>query len=250
MEEDERFSICTECARHQELKKYIATNSTPDCRCALFLQTGYPCCSSAHTPNLENVFKGLIRIYYNEMDYNHHWGGHSSPIALLAVENEIINVSRIISEPTDREPGLELLDHELSGMPYPDVDKGIGIYAGHTDGQQNMLLRAIKDWDAWSLIDLKRNLQKANAHELEASFKDKLAGLIGPCKAVILNGTSFFRARIGFDRIEQEDTWGEDPTPRYVPFSDSDLGAPPPTDSLCRKAEPAGRFLSLCRIVS
>lgn len=228
MEEDKRFSICIECAQHQELKSYIAANSTPDCWCTLCLQTEHLCCSSAQTPDLVNVLKGLIRIHFNEMDYNRHWGGEDSPTALLSVQNEIINVSRIVSKPPNQELGLELLDNELSSLPYPDVDKGIGLYAGYTDGEQNMLLQAIKDWDAWPLINLKRNLQKTNAHELEMSFKAKLAGIIDPCKEKIPIGTSFFRARIGFDRIEDDNSLEPNPIRRYLPFTNADLGAPPP----------------------
>lgn len=226
MEKDERFSICTECAQSQELKTYISANSTPDCRCTLCLRTEHPCCTSARTPDLENVFKALIRIQYNEVDYNPHWGGHSSPTELLSVQNEIIDVSRIILEPPDLESGLELLDHELSSVPYPDVDKGIGIYAGYTDGQQNMLLRAIKDWDAWSLTDLKRNLHKTNAYDLEDSFQKQLDGLVHSCEMGISKATPFYRARIGIDGVEHGDVFN--PNPRHMPFTDADLGAPPP----------------------
>ncbi|WP_299209196.1 RES family NAD+ phosphorylase [uncultured Tateyamaria sp.] len=180
------------------------------------------------TPDLGNVVKALIRIHYNEEDYNHHWGGHYSPTTLLMTPNEIINAERIVAEPAETEPGLELLDHELSAVPYPDIDKGIGIYAGYSDGEQNMLLRAIRDWDAWSLIDLKRNLHKSNAHDLEDSFQEQLEGLIDPCEAVVTTGASYYRARIGYDRVEKGELLAVNPTPRYMPFTDGDLGAPPP----------------------
>lgn len=225
MNEDARFSICTECALDRALKTYIKSNSTPNCQCALCLSAEHPCCSSAYTPDLENVFKALIRIHYNEEDYNRHWGGHDSPTELLATQNEIIDVSRIAPEQPNREHGLELLDHELSRTPYPDIEKGIGLYAGYTEGQQNMLLQAIKDSDAFSLNDLKRSLQKTNAHELETSFQMKLDGFVCSCEAVISKATSFYRARIGYDRKEYS---GLNPSLRYMPFTDGDMGAPPP----------------------
>lgn len=228
MSEEERFSVCTECAKNQELRAFVAANATPDSLCAICLEVGHLCCSSAHTPDLENVIKALIRINFNEEDYNPHWGGHDSPTALLSVPNEIIDCSRIVLDPPDREPGLELLYHELSATPYPDIDKGVCIYAGYTDGQQNMLLRAIKDWDVWSLVDLKRNLQHINAHELEASFQDRLNELIEPCEAVVPMGATHFRARIGYDRIDRDQMSAINPTPRYVPYTGDKLGAPPP----------------------
>lgn len=228
MSEDERFSICTECAQNEELKTFVAKNATSDCICALCLEANHLCCSCAHTPDLENIFKALIRINYNEEDYNSHWGGHDSPTTFLTVPNEIINYSRIVSNPPDREPGLELLDHELSAMPYPEIDKGICIYAGHTDGQQNMLLQAIKDWDARSLVDLKLNLQKANAHELEASFQERLDGLIDPCEAFVSMDATYYRARIGYERIDYDQIAAFNPTPTYVPYANGELAAPPP----------------------
>lgn len=228
MSEDKRFSICTECAQNQELKTFVAKNATPDCICTLCLEANHPCCSCADTPDLKNIFKALIRINYNEEDYNRHWGGHDSPTTLLTEPNEIIDYSRIVSVQPDWESGLELLDHELSAIPYPEIDKGICIYAGYTDGQQNMLLQAIKDWDASSLVDLRRNLQKVNAHELEAAFREQLDRLVDPCEALVPMGATYYRARIGYKRLDLDQTKVFNGTPTYVPYANGELAAPPP----------------------
>ena len=225
----DRFSICVKCAIDPVLKSFIAASAKTNRRCSLCRKWGNKRCSSQDTPDLENVFKALIRIHFNEWDYNGHWGGHDSPTALLATENEIIDASRIVVDEFGMSPGLELLDLELARCPYPDFDKGIGIYAGYgEDCRPNMLLEAIKDRDASSLQQLKRDLQTVNASELEASFQKEIKSLAQPCSAKVSLGETFYRARIGFERTEHVNSDSFYATPRFVPYANDDLGAPPP----------------------
>ncbi|MXY35099.1 MAG: hypothetical protein F4Y60_13665 [Boseongicola sp. SB0664_bin_43] len=175
------------------------------------------------------MFKALIRVHFSEWDYNSHWGGHDSPTALLATENEINDVSRVVAEESGMSPGLDLLGLEFSDDPFPDVGKGIGVYAGHgAEGRPNMPLEAIKGREASSLKQLKRNLETVNASELESSFQREIESLVQPCSAEIRRGETFYRARIGYECTEQVHSISFDATPRLVPYANVDLGAPPP----------------------
>lgn len=226
--DEDRFSICIECSKDPVLKSFVAANATTEHQCSLCLEAGKPCSSSARAEDLVNVIKALIRIHFDEEEYNPHWGGHDRPIALLSDENEIIHASRIVSDPPDNEHGLDLLDHELSNEPYPEIDQGIGVYAGYSEGQPNMLLEAIKHGDARPLRQLKQDLRAVNASELESSFRENLEPLIEPCSAEIAQGNTYFRARIGYERTEWPDSMSMSATLRPVPFADDALGAPPP----------------------
>lgn len=226
--DEDRFSICLACAKQPQLIDFIEDNAEPTRRCSICLETNYPCCSVENTPALENVIKALIRIHHNEEEYNPHWGGHHSPAALLGEPNNIVNHERM-KQPSDKiESGIDLLELELSNDPYPDEDKGICLYAGYDEGQQNTLLTAINSSQATRLISLKRSLQTLNASELEETFDKHIAPLVAPCSSKLEEGDTFLRARIGYEELKRSFDRALNPIYSYIPYSDDQLGAPPP----------------------
>ena len=78
---EEASSICINCAKSEDLKKYIQTYSVDNCECLI-------CGQRERSIDIEKdkkliaLLKALIRLYYNELQYNHHWDGDKLNVIL------------------------------------------------------------------------------------------------------------------------------------------------------------------------
>jgi hypothetical protein len=212
--------LCLNCVRSDALKKHIVEHGEPVEMCTV--------CSAADTKRIacdaavfKSKFRALIRYFYSETDYNTHLGGEGLE-HLLFGENQITNCSPNWNASEYEDALLEILEPA-----YEDFDKGISLYAGYTDGEQNMHLIALRRDYHEGLRGIRLAASRLNHFLLDAPLRALIEPLIGRGARIEHAGLALYRARIGYRaRAFPFIGWMEER--HYGPYETSKLGAPPP----------------------
>lgn len=215
------MSICVECARDPDLKRFIQTHGQPASKCGL--------CGAVDTilakkddRKLRDLFRALVRYHYSERQYNTHVGGEDLT-ELLARENPI----------TDWKPSWDsgsyeeiLLEFVEEGYATPSSE--IGLFSGHSEeGYPGPPLIAIKSDIHESLRSLRAKLESINYFNLEREIDDLIKPHAAVLERFVESATEMYRARIGF-ADKKRPLFEPDADWHYVPFSDGQLSCPPP----------------------
>ncbi len=221
MIEDIEIMICTECVKEIRLKllgeKY---GNNGICTC---------CGKSGHIVDTNSnefiqMIKALIRYHYSEWDYNPHWGGDDYGTFFYNDDNVFLNKLNFINQDIYDELVNRIECYEV----YEDYEKGISLFAGYYEGEQNMLLRSIKtDLDS-SITKIGNQLMEENYFNFENEISNILSAYTCDCQLTLKKGEEFFRARVGYEdkkRSTVEFFEGED---IYIPYANSKIGAPSP----------------------
>lgn len=226
---DEQISLCTDCAKHPSLRNFVESHAAHNIKCGVCHRNdpNRTVCDIAHIGELSGLIRALIRFYYDESDYNHHWGGDDIEHVLLR-ENEILatkEVSDLLGEEDDFYPFFEMT---LFSPTYPDPDHGISIYAGHDEFGRG-LLHSIKDWWHPQLREYNSRLAKENYFLLEPEVRRYFERFAEYIETKIEENTISYRARIGVAAHFSVQTQGKFYREiQHQPFSGSAIGAPPP----------------------
>lgn len=224
-------SLCLDCAKHPSLKGFIERNGAegPVCGICQHVADVYRCCDLAKKDQLTNVLKALIRLYYNEYEYNAHWGGDDEPEGLLVRDNPILEHQSTPLRTRIPDRSTEFLYDLLSRVPYPDPDQGISLYAGHDAELGRMMQLSLRDSDSPRLKNLALRLVDENYFDVEPELLMLLDSLLDRITRIISRGTRYFRARIGVEaKFLDLEALGFLPPIARQPFSGKALGAPPP----------------------
>jgi RES domain len=231
LEDFDNLSICLDCAKHPSLKRYIDMHGTvgPVCGVCHFREHPYRCCDLGHKTSLINVLKALIRLHYNEFDYNRHWGADLEPEELLSQENPILEHTPTADRTRSPEQSEGFLRDLFSQLPYPDPADGLSLYAGHDEHIGRMLQLSLKDSISPELESFQARLANENYYDVEPHVRTLIENLAERMTQSISKGTRFFRARIGVEArfLDHEAPGLLLPLVRQ-PFSGKSLGAPPP----------------------
>ncbi|MBZ5608955.1 MAG: RES family NAD+ phosphorylase [Acidobacteriia bacterium] len=173
------------------------------------------------------LFSTATAFYYDEFAYNPHWGGHDHPEQLLLEPNEIVEHEPAPGFPRSDEGSEELLV-SLFDIPYPDYDKGVGIYAGHDPEIGRMALNAIRDRRSPIYARIEERLQSENYFEVEKEFKRYLSKFGPALNATIPAGSLFYRARIGIAKTYTRCHEDNELETIHQPYLGDQIGAPPP----------------------
>lgn len=221
MTEEDEILICKDCVKDKRYKLLIEQNNTiRNCTCC-----------GKQNPVIDvdsNEFiqmtKALIRYHYSEWDYNEHFGGDRYGSLFYEDDNIFLNKANFInSEIYD-----ELINRIECFEVYEDYDKGVSIFAGYYEGQQNPLLYSIKkDLDS-SILKIEKKLKEENYFHFEEDITKILQTYLDICTKSIKAGEAFYRARIGFQDKKRSIFGGFEGEMVYVPYSNSQIGAPPP----------------------
>lgn len=224
------ITLCVECAKHPSLKRFVELHAVDGPVCGVCQETGYPyrACASERKQELTNLIKALIRFYYNEHEYNHHWGGDCGPEGLLVTSNPILEDSSSTERIRSPERTHEFLNALLSAQPYPPIEEGISIYAGHEDGVRGLNF-ALKEEASPILRSYVRRLARENHFDIEPELLHFLDEFSDRVTQVASRGTKFYRARIGVEaRFADHSHHGWRRSIVRQPYSGTSLGAPPP----------------------
>ncbi|QPO08270.1 RES family NAD+ phosphorylase [Sulfitobacter sp. B30-2] len=188
LENDAAVSICIDCARHDSLKRTIQADCIPG-------TCGVCCRDDVTVRNPDNVepmvmlCRALIRFYWEEFEYNSHFGGDNLLCLFNDEQNPVLN-------PVFPHTYWDELDHLLGDPPYPDWDKGISIYAGFLDGHR-MMNRAIAGSQPPEISDLRKRLDSSNFAALLAELDALFDPFVDELDVIIPKDEIWFRARKG-----------------------------------------------------
>lgn len=221
-----KTNICIDCVTEFHLKELIENSIIVD-ECA-FCKIKTKVCDY-ESEEFYTLLKSLIRFNYSEWDYNDHWGGES--IYQLVKKDEIFFNKKNFKNPEDIEILLELID---SFEAYEDYDKGISLYAGYGEnGEQNMLLRALKNEIDLELKKIIHKLKTQNYFELESLIINRLQNFVEVAKIAIKKHNKYYRARIGYSKKNYDYlSGGMEAEYIYTPFIGSEISSPAP--SMCQ----------------
>lgn len=220
-------SICLACAKHPSLKKFIEANGVKGRPCGICHRKDHVTSDPAKFEALSNLVKSLVRFYYDESAYNPHWGGHYGAEHLLIEANEIVEHEAAPGFPRSEEASEELRV-SLFDIPYPDYDKGVGLYAGHDSQGGRMALNAIGPMRSPIYSRIEKRLKTENSFEVEKEFKRFLKKFGPTLDATVPAGSLFYRARIGIAHRFIHTPEPEVAEIRYQPYLGNQIGAPPP----------------------
>lgn len=225
----EEYSICRDCAKHPSIKRFIADHPMIGAPCGVCLRDPrvsiYEVADTSEFEKLSNLIRALIRFYYDEYQYNPHWGGDETPSSLLQNENPILfheyteEFHRVADE-------NESFFEWLFDPPYPPYDEGVAVYAGFYDGVRTL------NWSLKQGISHKfREFRKRTYHENHFSLEPDLMKVFDQIgdriSGIVEKHTTFFRARIGIDHKVTKFGTGFVPQRLSIPFSGIQLSAPP-----------------------
>lgn len=214
-------TLCTRCSRDPDLIALIEEVGTVVAQCSV-CKSEEAVALDAEDGRLIASIRALIRKYFNEWEYNTHWGGDGVE-SLFQRDNPILNYN----------PGWIALDIEDATLPaveegYETADVPISLFAGYYDGVQNMPLESLIHGDEERFDGLLRRVRRENPYLIEPETKSLLVPHLSLLSRQIPAGIVVHRARIGFAKRNYQvferpgDAWF------YLPYEGSDLGAAPP----------------------
>jgi hypothetical protein len=165
------------------------------------------------------LLRALFRFYWDEFDYNSHWGG-DRPASLFHQSDNPVLV------PPRDDLYQDEFDFLLEEPVYPDADKGIAIYAGF-DGEGGRLLNlAISRSNPRVLKEIANRLVTEEFSDVAPALEALIDPVLADLTFILLKGTIGMRARVGVAaRYQHFD--GFDSEVRCQPYTGGDIGASP-----------------------
>ena len=216
--------LCIDCAKDSKLKKYILLHEPKEHVCS-FCQTNQKTTLDIFdNPEFYNFLRALIRYHFWEDEYNRHFGGDDL-YTLTQRSNLILNHDRIIEN---------YLFEAINEYQYDDPNI-VELYYGHDEhGNRLSFGKRYKDKRDIPLSWLEEKLLNENYFLFEEGVIKDMSTYLEYFESSIAKNDVFYRARIGFkDKVKNPDiAWDytdEDSYNKYIPYSKSDIGAPPLT---------------------
>jgi len=217
----EQVSLCATCAKHPEVKALVISDLTAGV-CGACGATDDGVFNPERFALLRNLIRALIRLHFNEEDYNPHWGGTSIDQVLLGEDNPILEVATL-------DDYQDALMHRITweGEIYPNPDKGIWIFAGQDDDGGRGLQFSIPETVNRELRDIELRLERENFHAIEAAMEKMVDRIESELETTVQAGTLWYRGRIGVEDNSIHFGNGE-VTHIATPYKGSAIGALPP----------------------
>lgn len=215
----EKVSLCLSCSKHTEVMELVNSDLS-DGVCGFCGSDSEQVYNPEKFEKLRNLIRGLIRLNFDEHEYNHHWGGSSVDYVLSAQENPIVSIA---SSDTYIDDFIYRVVEE--GGVYPGYDKGICLYAGHGNIQFS-----ISNTDHTALRNIESRLKRENFHLVEAEMGGFIDQIIDDLPFCIPEDALWFRARTGVEKSYtkiDEKGWFQ-VLHIAVPFKFKEIGALPP----------------------
>lgn len=184
MTEEDEILICPDCVKDKRYKLLIEQNNTNG-KCT--------CCGKQNSVidvdsnDFIQMTKALIRYHYSEWDYNEHFGGDNFGTLFYDNNNIFLNKENF----KEADVYDELINRIECIKVYEDYDKGVSIFAGYYDGQQNPLLYSIKKDLDFSILEVEKKLKEENYFNFEEEITKILKSYFDICSKFIKKGKLF-----------------------------------------------------------
>lgn len=182
----------------------------------------------ATAPGAARAFRRLLLLSFARFDYDAHYGGDGI-VPLLTRENPLLRIDLEAIRRFD-ECALDALSDAVGKGDYDRPDADDRLY-GTLPWLPETTAPTVRAWAG--------RLANENHFAVEDAAVAALAPRQATVGRLIPEGTSFVRARIGYRRHFPND-W--DPRARrvYVPYQESDIGAPPAPWAVAQRTSRAG----------
>jgi hypothetical protein len=224
----EKVSLCKDCAKHPELEALVESDLT-DGVCGVCGSSASKVYNPGRFAEVRNLIRALIRLHFNEEDYNHHWGGTSIDDILLNEQNPIVETSN-----SDRY--VDDFIHRISweGEIYPDRDEGIWLYAGNNEVQFS-----IPETLCSELNDIERRLERENFHAVEGAMEKLVSKIEADIAFEVPKDSLWYRGRTGV--VETTTHIGNEKITRVAkPYKGPAIGARLPPDAIAGRTNRHG----------
>ena len=235
-------SICEDCAKHPSLQRLIDRYPALGPVCGVCLRdpkkTEYRVADLGVAEAMSNLVRALVRYYYDEEQYNHHWGGDFTPTSILQTENPIVHHEK--TSTYNRDPvGSELFFDSLFDPPYPPHDSGVSVYAGFDDGVR-LLNWSLQRGTSQHFNKIGKRVRAENYFHIEPDLAELFEVIGDRIESGIAVGSRYYRARIGAEARFRSFDGGFHPKLKSKPYQGDLLGAPPPPSSKSGRVNRAG----------
>lgn len=198
-------------------------------------------CLDTESLEVHNLLKAIVRYFYDEVDYNTHFGGDNFTGFLLA--DDFIFAKNI----QEQDEALGDLDGELWNMGFY-VENEINLYAGYgADRTYNMPYMSIKNSHQPFLESLSKKLLERNYHDFEDELRSIISSYDDNFAKTIEGSSVVYRARVGtagYKVAFQE--FSREGKKIFVPFKDKEIGAVPPLRATSGRANRVGVSYLYC----
>lgn len=215
-----KISLCSDCAVHSELKTLVEDDSCQGL-CAL---CGRFDVQVRNTENLEPMImliRSLIRFFWDEFEYNPHWGGDSVLSLLSSPDNPVVR-------PPEVDEHLDAFIELLEWPPYPPANEGVAVYAGFDGDGTRYMNCAISKTDPAEFRKLQRRLRHENFFDVEPALEAMIDNFIDDVALELSENEVWFRARKGCQATYQRFDGGFGNNVVRQPWMGKDIGAPSP----------------------
>lgn len=192
----------------------------------------------ANDRDIHTMLKSIVRYNYDEVEYNDHYGGEHSFLSMI-IEMKVFDGLLYDS------PHLETLDSDFSDLDVYD-NHGVSIHAGYYNGQQNLLLRAIKNDPFNDFMNIESEIKTKNYHEFESYLSDILDNYKNSFSTSFDTNDILYRARRGVSSIRHAyGDFGRDHL-YYKPYQGDDISSVPVIKAEAGRANRVGVSYLYC----
>jgi hypothetical protein len=219
--EEPPVSLCSTCAKHPSLCEFVQSDHEKGL-CGVCGKSDVEVFNPSRPDELSARIKALCRFYFDESEYNSHWGGSSIQELICEDDNPIIHANGP-HELNDQFGEL------VEGQPYPDYGSGIGLYAGHDPQVGRLIQRSIQNQFPSRLSEIISRLHSENFYAVEPEVAKLCESFSKELEDEVKEGEVWFRARRGIaKRYQVTDPDGWEAKIVAHPYTANEIGALPP----------------------
>ncbi len=209
--------ICENCLAENELKNEVLKRGHVIPKCKICHSANVKAIAASDEPIIR-ITRALIRLHYSEWDYNAHIGGDSLQ-SVIFKDKYIFNLGNTASELDFENVFLMIEAKEW----YPKNPENISLGGNYSEG---WILDSVGKSINYDLLNIVRGTFNSNYYDLETKFAEQLEKLRSKITAEYVEGTKFWRARIGVQsRLKSTAEFSNEI--KYIPHTGTQIGSPP-----------------------
>jgi hypothetical protein len=214
-----QVSVCIKCARHPSLKRIIEEKSVVGV-CAFCCRDDVVVRDHDDAEPMVMLIRSLIRLNWDEFEYNGHWGGDS-------VLKLFDNPDNVVVEPPVADTYHDDFNFLLQEPTYPPIDQGVALYAGNDEDGTRLLQFKISGSEPHVLREIRIRLHSEEFEAVAPAVEAMIDPFLADIEFVLSGGGTWWRARTGVEKLYRRTKEWESVIVRQ-PYTDGAIAAPSP----------------------